>query len=157
MPLAAFFGWSFGGYYGTLQAVIGTVAGTFLMLAALVLCLDELHRRFCRSISQSSSDELRALVASDNWNFAHTFALLNLSARGEDVNCELPRILSMLESDSVLVRCYGWDALRIVFDAETKAIGDYDPRSQHRGMPQARGNSPRGSLNNIAVEIYGNY
>lgn len=56
-------------------------------------------------------------------------ALLNLSARAEDVRCELPRILAMLESDDVLTRRYGWDALRLVFNDETRLIGDYDPRA----------------------------
>ena len=68
------------------------------------------------------------MVAADDWKFCHTMALLQLAARDEDVRMELPRILDMLKSDSVLTRRYGWDALRIVFTEEYHVIEDYDPR-----------------------------
>jgi len=35
--------------------------------------------------------------------------------------------VKMLESDSELTRIYGWDALRLVFDEESKVIQDYSP------------------------------
>jgi len=76
----------------------------------------------------SSKEELRAIVAADDWKFLHTMALLQLAALGEEVRKEIPRIVAMLESDSKLTRIYGWDALRIVFTEESRIIEDYNPR-----------------------------
>jgi hypothetical protein len=87
------------------------------------------HRYFMRQIMASTNEELRVAIAEPDWKFWHTMSLLTLAARNEDVRCELPRILAMLESDSVITRRFGWDALRIVFDEETKMIGDYNPRA----------------------------
>jgi hypothetical protein len=69
-----------------------------------------------------SKEELRAMVAADDWKFGHTMALLRLGALGEEVRQEIPRIVDMLESDSQLIRIYGWDALRIVFTEESSAV-----------------------------------
>jgi hypothetical protein len=63
------------------------------------------------------------------WNFTQTFALLTLAGRNQDVRSQLPRIIAMLEADEELTRVYGWDALRLVFDKETKLMGEYDPRA----------------------------
>ena len=77
-------------------------------------------------------------------------ALLNLAARNEEVRNELPRILAMLESESVLTRRFGWDALRIVFDDETRLIGDYNPRASavdcRRLVADLRGKIDAGEL-----------
>jgi hypothetical protein len=56
-------------------------------------------------------------------------ALLQLAARGQDVRATLPKIVQMLDSDELLRRIYGWDALRLVFSEEAKKIEDYNPRS----------------------------
>lgn len=52
-----------------------------------------------------------------------------VAARGQNVRTQLPRIVKMLESDKELERIYGWDALRIVFPAETEMAADYDPHA----------------------------
>jgi hypothetical protein len=122
-------GWVAGGYFGLTGSVASTVFSAFLAHIACRLFMDTLHRRWCDRLSQMTNEDLRAIVAHENWNFEHTMALLNLSARGEEVRCELPRILAMLESESVLTRRYGWDAVRLVFNDETQRLGDYDPRS----------------------------
>jgi hypothetical protein len=58
-------------------------------------------------------------------------ALLQLAARGQDVNEALPRIMRQLEyNDNLkLWRRHAWDALRFVFFDETEAIADYNPMS----------------------------
>jgi hypothetical protein len=121
-------GWIWGGHFGAVGSIAGGAIGVVAATIAYLALRDELHRRWMKQLQQSTSEELRAIIGRDDWKFEHTMALLNLAARGEDVRCELPRILSMLESDSVLTRRFGWDALRIVFDEETRLIGPYEPR-----------------------------
>jgi hypothetical protein len=82
-----------------------------------------------RKLWRSSNEELWRTVNLGFWNFTQTFALLTLAGRNQDVRTQLPRIITMLEADEELTRVYGWDALRLVFDNETKVIGEYDPRA----------------------------
>ena len=115
-------------HLGTLGAIVGGVVG--FVVGSLVGSLPSWvsDKLLFRWLQRSSSAELRSVVAADDWKFCHTMALLQLAARGEEVRGELPRILSMLESDSQLRRVYGWDALRIVFPKETRVIEHYNPR-----------------------------
>ncbi|MHC4499980.1 MAG: hypothetical protein ACYS21_12800 [Planctomycetota bacterium] len=105
---------------GVMGLVVGHLAGSLPDWAVTRMLFGE--------IDSSSNSELRSIVAAEDWNFRHTMALLQLGARGEDVQSELPRIVGMLESDSKLTRIYGWDALRIVYPKETKIIEDHNPR-----------------------------
>ncbi|RPI28383.1 MAG: hypothetical protein EHM61_05370 [Acidobacteria bacterium] len=116
-----------GAYFGTGGAFAGGLLG--LASGHLVGCLPVwmADKLFFRHIMQSSKEELRAMGAADNWNFSHTMALLRLAALGEEVRQEIPRIVNMLESDSQLIRSYGWDALRMVFGQESRVIEDYSP------------------------------
>jgi hypothetical protein len=115
--------------FGVVGAIIGGIVG--LVVGALVGGLpDWLGKRWMfRSIEKSSTAELRAIVAQRDWNFYQTMSLLQLATRGEDVQSDLPRILTMLESDSTLTRVYGWDALRLVYTELAERIADYDPRA----------------------------
>jgi hypothetical protein len=82
-----------------------------------------------RKLSRSSDEELWRTVNLGFWNFTQTFALLTLAGRNQDVRTQLPRVIGMLEADDRLTRVYGWDALRLVFDNEANAMGEYDPRA----------------------------
>jgi hypothetical protein len=82
-----------------------------------------------KQIQRKSNGELWEMVTADDLAFLHTYALLTLATREEDVSKELPRIINMLESDEVLTRVYGSDALRFVFTDEHKVISDYEPRN----------------------------
>jgi hypothetical protein len=129
MPFGAALGWSIGQRFGIASAIAGLILGAVVVHFVWLFLVGELDRYFMRQLARSSNEELRAVIAEGEWKFWHSMALLNLAARNEDVRCELPHILAMLESDSVLTRRYGWDALRLVFDDETQLIGDYDPRA----------------------------
>jgi len=115
-------------YFGTIGVIASGVIG--LVIGHVIGCLPDWisTRLFFRHIMQCSKEELRAMVAEDDWKFLHTMALLRLGAMGEEVRQEIPRIVAMLESDSKLTRIYGWDALRIVFTEESRVIEDYNPR-----------------------------
>lgn len=115
-------------FFGTAGAVAGSIIGLVLGHVAGCLPHDLSDKHFFRRLARSSNEELWAMVAADDWKWCHTMALLQLAARDQDVRMALPRILDMLESDSVLARRFGWDALRIVFTNEYRVIPDYDPR-----------------------------
>ncbi|MGA2069963.1 MAG: hypothetical protein ABSG97_01325 [Sedimentisphaerales bacterium] len=109
-------------YFSTTGVIAGGIIG--LAIGHIVGCLPDWisTRLFFRHIMRCSKEELRAMVAADDWKFGHTMALLRLGALGEEVRQEIPRIVDMLESDSQLIRIYGWDALRIVFTEESSAV-----------------------------------
>jgi hypothetical protein len=116
-------------YFGTIGAIVGGITGLIIGFIIGYL-LDKISTRsMFREIEGSSNEKLRAITEMKFWNFYTTLALLQLAARGEEVRQKLPRIIDMLESDSLLNRLYGWDALRLVFDKETEIIADYNPRA----------------------------
>jgi hypothetical protein len=113
------------GLAGMLAAIIiGFLIGH--LLGALPSFL--VTRWMFRSVQRSSSARLWTELSNVmEWNFYHTAVLLQLAARGEQVERELPRILCMLESDSALTRVYGWDALRLVFTDHSQTLAGFDP------------------------------
>ncbi|HWQ92536.1 MAG TPA: hypothetical protein VN673_12760 [Clostridia bacterium] len=116
---------AFGVLGSIIGGVIGLVVGHVLGKLPDVLSTKWLLRKLWRS----SDEELWSTVNLGFWNFTQTFALLTLAGRNQDVRTQLPRIIGMLEADDQLTRVYGWDALRLVFDAEANAMGEYDPRA----------------------------
>jgi hypothetical protein len=80
-----------------------------------------------RNIERSSNEALKRTLSLGIWNFWQTLALLQLAARGEDVKTELPRLLGMLASASVLDRVHGWDAVRLVFPVHAERLRGYNP------------------------------
>ena len=119
-------------WFEAVGAIVGCVVG--LIVGSLVGSIPDwvATKSLFKELEKSSDDELKEILAKDEWNFYQTMALLNLAARGEDPRSYLPRIGSMLQSDVQLERVYGWDALRLVFPPETEQIGDYDPKEPVR-------------------------
>ena len=115
--------------FGVLGAIGGGVIG-LVVGHVLGKLPDQLSTKWLlRKLWRSSNDELWRTVNLGFWNFTQTFALLTLAGRSQDVRTQLPRVIGMLEADDQLTRVYGWDALRLVFDDEADAIGEYDPRA----------------------------
>jgi hypothetical protein len=116
-------------HFHTIGLIIGAVVGLIIghVIGYLPTWLG--NQWMFRNIQRSSTAELKACFDSNHWNFYQTMALLQLAARGENVQSYLPRILAMLESDETLTRVYGWDALRIVFTELSQQAEDYDPRA----------------------------
>ena len=114
----------FGKIGGVVGGILGAIVGAFL---------GHLPERWAsksimKEITEGSNEKLKTLIAKPDWNFWHTMALLELVVRNENVESEFPRILEMLEADSVSTRIFGWDAMRIVFTERAKLIEDYDPK-----------------------------
>lgn len=91
--------------------LVGLVAGLFIASMPEYLT----WRYYLRKFERISVPELRAFVDDPQWNLLSTMALLQLDVRGEDIQRDLPRILTMLESDSVRERLFAQDALRWVY------------------------------------------
>jgi hypothetical protein len=124
--LGGIFGWK---YFGPGGAIVGGLLG--LYLGGLLGLLPErwAGKLFFNRIEQSTTEELWGIVNRGDWNFYQTMALLHLAGRGEDVHSKLEQILTMLESEEVLVRAYGWDAVRLVFTPEANRLEGYDPKN----------------------------
>ncbi|MCL4854608.1 MAG: hypothetical protein KJZ78_24880 [Bryobacteraceae bacterium] len=114
--------------FGIVGAVVGAISG--LLMGAFVGGLPDwlATRLLFRKVERSSNEELQDMVNLGFWNFCNTLAVLHLSARGQNVRSYLPRIVGLLESENMLSRIYGWDALRLVFNEETQVMEGYDPR-----------------------------
>lgn len=115
--------------FGTIGGMVGVVIGLFVGHVGGNLPNRLETKLLLREIERSSDEELWQIVKLGSWNFYQTLALLKLAARGHEVRSQLPRIIEMLGSNEELTRIYGWDALRLVFNEETRAIGDDDPRA----------------------------
>jgi hypothetical protein len=102
-------------WFGVVGASFGAVVGFFGGMFLASLPEEFGYHLIMRGIERSSTPELRARLTEGSWNFFHTMALLQLAARGEDVQPDLPRVLGMLESDNVRERLFGQDALRLVY------------------------------------------
>lgn len=120
----AIFGFFFGIYlgaalghrfFGHLGAIIGFIVGGPLGFILGFLPGHFAREHMFRKIQKSSSEELKAELQHSHWNFWQTMALLQLEARGEDVQPYLPRVLALLESDVPVTRLFGRDALMLVF------------------------------------------
>ncbi len=131
----ALFGLKFGHrWFGIIGAIAGAVVGGLagLVTGHLPNYLSLQHT--FKDMQKRSNAELRDLIekgegSKHEWKFFQTLALLNLQARGEDVQSYLPRILTMLESEDWRTRLFGRDALRLVFTELAVKIDDYNPRA----------------------------
>jgi len=113
-------------WLGVLGSLIGGTVG-FCAGIFLITVPEELgFSMIMRKIERSPITQLRAMIAEGEWNLFHTMALLQLAARGEDVQSDLPRVLAMLESESFRERMFGRDAFRLVY-TELAEKTDYDP------------------------------
>jgi len=122
-------GFTVGRPYGMAGSIIGVIVGGFLGALAGSIPDRLAYRAMVREIMRNSNDELCRIVDEPDWNFRHTLALLQLSARGENVTAHLPRLMEMLESDVPAKRLHGWDAVRIVFPPHAERLEGFDPRA----------------------------
>ena len=115
-------------FFGVGWAIVGGIVGLFIGTCVGILPEDWAHQSMMKELKEASNEKLRTMIARPEWRFDSTMALLQLAAREENVDSEFPRILNMLESDSVLTRRFGWDAMRIVFTDKLNRIENYDPK-----------------------------
>ncbi len=115
-------------HFGILGAVVGAVLGLVLGHGLGQVPVSLADRYFFKEIERNSDSKLREMISQGEWRFLHTMALLQLAARGQDVMPQFPRVLAMLESDDVLTRRYGFDALRLVYTELFSKVPNYNPR-----------------------------
>ena len=106
VPAAAYFAASIGNtYFGWFTAILLGIAGFIVAHILWCLLLGCLHRLFMMNIASMKTEQLWKDVRSasnKDWNMNETLKLLQLAARDEDVDSELPRIIEMLGSESRL-------------------------------------------------------
>lgn len=114
------FGLGFGSVAGVFGAVAGGVIGFFLGWIPLILVLKSVQRDYRRK----TIEELRGMLRNPGFPAPNT-VLLELGARGEDLEPELPVVLDMLAAQSRERRIRGWHALASAFPERAKLITDY--------------------------------
>jgi hypothetical protein len=124
--LGAFLGHRFFGHTG---AIIGGIVGGILGLIIGILPRHLSQEQMFRTMQRSSDEQLKARLEAPEWSFEQPLALLNLQARGEDVQPYLARILARLESADCFQRIFSRDALRLVFTPLADQMDElgYDP------------------------------
>ena len=113
---AAGWGWVAGGC----GALVGGLLGMTLGRLPLVLSLMWVHRSF----QSKSVEELRSLLK-DPACLVPNLILLELHARGEDLQPLLPLVLEMLTSPDRSRRVRGWYALASAYDDCARELQDY--------------------------------
>jgi hypothetical protein len=105
---------------GIICGVVGAGVGLLCGRLPLVLVLKSMKRDF----SGLGTEQLRTLLR-DPGCLAPNMLLLELGARGEDLEREMPVVLDMLTDPSPERRIRGWHALESAFPAKARTINDY--------------------------------
>jgi hypothetical protein len=126
-------GW---GAWRYVLATLGAIAAGLVVLIVAFALFEMVFgwpftRRRFRKIKGGSNEELWNIANCPYWNCWATVALTQLAARGEDVSGVLPRIIRMLDTSEYTERRQAFDAIRLVFLDEARAIEDYNPKSSY--------------------------
>lgn len=113
-------GYRFGTIPGIICGALGGGVGLVCGRVPLVLVLKSMKRDF-RGIR---TEQLRTMLRDPGF-LAPNVLLLELGARGEDLEREMPVVLDMLTAPSRERRMRGWHALESTFPARARTISDY--------------------------------
>jgi hypothetical protein len=126
----ALLGMGFGRTYGVLGGIAGAVAGA-LVGAWLGRIPKRMNlRRARKRLAKFSIEELRQQLYSPAFSanrWPPNYLLLELQARGEDLNKHTELILSMLEADPPWQRAFGYGALLSAYPNLARSLKRYRP------------------------------
>ena len=110
--------------FGTIGGIAGTLVCGFLgyLLGCVPYALA--HVSISNDIGRKSIDDLHASLRGVGPMYPN-FVLLELQARGEEIEQHLPFILSMLEAPDLVYRQRGLAALHSAFPELAKQLNDY--------------------------------
>jgi hypothetical protein len=119
--------------FGTIGGIAGALLGGFL--GSVICCLPLVFAMISNSndVERKSVEELHASMRVVG-PMCPNFVLLELQARGEDIEQHLPFILAMMEAPDVAYRQRGLAALYSAFPDLAKELHDY----RLRGSAEAR-------------------
>ncbi len=118
--IGALIGIRFGTPSAVIGAVVGIVAGRLFGKLPTFLMLKSLHR----SLSQKSTEQLRAELRTERCLIPNVI-ILELSSRGENIMQYLPVVLDLLESEDSSRRGFGWAAITSAFPDLAHRISGY--------------------------------
>jgi len=125
-------GASLGKEYELLGTIVGSLSG-----GVIGYCIGRLpdilmNKRERQKLTGFTSEELREQL--HNLNFKHTtpnYLLVELRSRGEDISSELPLVLDLMRSESMLYRSFGYGAFLSGFPELYKLSKGYNPNRSH--------------------------
>jgi len=123
-------GMGVGAAYGTLWGIVGAVAGG-LVGAGLGripkrLTMRRARKRLARFTIEELRQQLYAPAFSPN-RWPPNFLLMELRARGEDLNKHVELVLSMLEAEQPWQRAFGYGALLSAYPHLARGLKGYRP------------------------------
>lgn len=123
-------GMGVGAAYGTLWGVAGAVAGGIVGAGLGRIPRRLTMRRARRRLARFTVEELRQQLYSPAFSptrWPPNFLLLELRARGEDLNQHVELVLSMLEADQPGQRAFGYGALLSAYPHLARGLKGYRP------------------------------
>lgn len=114
------------GFSSVLGAVAGALAGGGLGGIPKRLTLRRARRRLARFSVEELRQQLYTPVFSAN-RWPPNYLLMELRARGEDLNKHIELVLSMLEADQPWQRAFGYGALLSAYPHLAKDLKGYRP------------------------------
>lgn len=102
--------------------VFGAFVGGYVGSIPLLLAVKGARKKF----AAITINELREKLIDDNCRIPNLI-LLELKARGENIEHDLPFVHSLLTSEETAKRGFGWAALNSAFPEQVATIPGYDP------------------------------
>ena len=128
---------------GWLPVLIGAVVGLIIALTIVEAPYRLLGYLDRRRLQRATTDGLYQALADGHRHFGRLDILRELRRRGQDIDSELPLLISFLSSNHAIERYVGFAAIREFYPHIHHRLGDYEPYSQaapaHQSLPALRG------------------
>lgn len=120
------FGRTYGPFGGILGAVVGLFLGGWFGRIPKWLTVRRARKRLAKFTVEELRQQLYAPVFSPN-RWPPNYLLLELRARGEDLNKHIELVLSMLEAEQPWLRAFGYGALLSAYPHLAPGLKGYRP------------------------------
>lgn len=112
---------------GAPWVVIAPVSGAAVGLLVWWLLVREVRRRALRALAPRTLEELEDALIEPHLALPPDLVLIELAARGRDLETYKPKVLAMLRAESVSARELGLAALRSSWPRTAARLRDYRP------------------------------
>lgn len=120
------FGRTYGPFGGMLGAVVGGLVGGWIGRIPAKRRMRSTRKGLAKFTLEELRDQLhRSALAPSRW--PPNLLLMELQARGEDLNQHVELVLSMLEADPIWQRAFGYGALLSAYPSLAQSLKGYRP------------------------------
>lgn len=133
--IGAIIGGSVGGEFGIAYGILGALLGGFIGLRLGALPTKLMIRSARNDFAPLSIPDLEDKLVDTGWT--PNLILMELKARGENVDKHLPFVLSLLKHNDLHCRTKGYAALLSAFPDIAKRLKGYNPTNSAEACRQA--------------------